>query len=272
MDEAKGLEEAKKGLKSVMERLHVVIIGPGLGRTDFTQSCAREALRLAKDLDIGVVIDADGLWLLNSEPELVKDWEGVPRVVLTPNVMEFKRLCSAMVCCLWGATDKQGISDENPQSHCADLARAMGNVTIIQKGGDDIISNGIKLPKALLAKGQSSTDTLVDSTKGGLKRVGGQGDILSGTTGTLLAWGREWARGAYKNVGHKPDDELAPHIPLIAAYGASAFNRNVSRQGFADKGRSMVTHDLVDLVGPVYKDMFGKYTETEDEDGVKGKL
>lgn len=95
--ESKGLGPAIDELKSVMERLHCLVIGPGLGRTEFMQGCAREALKLAKEMDIGVVIDADGLWLINSEPELVKDWPGECRVILTPNIMEFKRLCEALV-------------------------------------------------------------------------------------------------------------------------------------------------------------------------------
>lgn len=86
-----------KELAGLLDRLHVLVIGPGLGRSDYMQSCAREALKLARERDIGVVVDADGLWLLNSEPELVRDWKGAKRVVLTPNVMEFKRLCEAMV-------------------------------------------------------------------------------------------------------------------------------------------------------------------------------
>lgn len=59
------------------------------------QSCAREAFLLAQKLDIGVVVDADGLWLLNSEPGLLRGLEG--RVVVTPNVMEFRRLANAVV-------------------------------------------------------------------------------------------------------------------------------------------------------------------------------
>jgi ATP-dependent NAD(P)H-hydrate dehydratase len=90
-------EAARKELEGLMERLHVLVIGPGLGRSDFMQGCARTALQLAKQKDIGVVVDADGLWLLNSEPGLVRDWTGAKRVVLTPNVMEFKRLCEATV-------------------------------------------------------------------------------------------------------------------------------------------------------------------------------
>jgi hypothetical protein len=60
------------------------------------------------------------------------------------------------------------------------------------------------------------------------------------------------------------DKALAENVPLLAAYGASTFNRTVSKHGFAKKGRSMVTQDLVDLVGPVYEELYGE--------GSKGKL
>jgi ATP-dependent NAD(P)H-hydrate dehydratase len=65
-----------------------------------------------------------------------------------------------------------------------------------------------------------------------------------------------------------PSKEIAEIIPLLAAYGASTFNRTVSKRGFEKMGRSMVTNDLVALVGPVYEEVFGKYQDGED----KGKL
>jgi len=41
------------------------VVGPGLGRDDHMQSCARIAFELAKEMDqLGVVVDADGLWLV----------------------------------------------------------------------------------------------------------------------------------------------------------------------------------------------------------------
>ena len=43
----------------------MLIIGPGLGRDEHMQSCARVAFELARDYDqMGVVVDADGLWLV----------------------------------------------------------------------------------------------------------------------------------------------------------------------------------------------------------------
>ncbi|KAI9639352.1 putative cytoplasm protein [Dioszegia hungarica] len=263
LDYKKSDEDIKKELKGIMSRLHVLIIGPGLGRDDHMQNCARIAFGLAKDMDqMGVVVDADGLWLVQSEPKLVMDWPGVPRIVLTPNIMEFKRLCEAM------KIDTKA----EPRTLCPQLARALQNVTIIQKGEHDIVSNGMQIPAELIeGQGISSEEVLENEIQGGLKRVGGQGDILSGSTGVLMAWGSEWVKGTYTDVGHPPPDSkaIAENVPLLAAYGASTFNRTVSKRGFEKKGRSMVTGDLVDLVGPVYEEVFGKARE---DDGAGSKL
>lgn len=80
--------------------------------------------------------------------------------------------------------------------------------------------------------------------------------------------GGSWADD--RHVGHPPPTSkaIAENIPLLAAYGASTFNRTVSRRGWERKGRSMVTHDLVELVGPVYEEVFGK----PEVGGEKGKL
>lgn len=149
--------------------------------------------------------------------------------------------------------DQQDLSSSNPEEKCAALAKRFGNVVIVQKGGEDRISHGRELPPSFKVDG----DTLVDSTQGGLKRVGGQGDILSGSTGTLLAWGRLWSQGTYESVGSPPDEELKEHVALLAAYGGSNFNRHLSRAGYKKMGRAMVTHDLLELIHPVYDEMFG---------------
>ncbi|WWC70168.1 ATP-dependent (S)-NAD(P)H-hydrate dehydratase [Kwoniella pini CBS 10737] len=266
LDESKSMEEIKEELKGILARLHVLIVGPGLGRSQHMQNCAKVAFEIAKENDqMGVVVDADGLWLVQNEPQVVMDWPGVPRIILTPNVMEFKRLC-----------EKSQIDpSSSPETLCPKLASALGNVTIIQKGSTDIISNGLQIPSALRLEGSDEKqggqgDILESDTEGGLKRVGGQGDILSGSTGVLMAWGSEWVRGSYKHVGHPPpsDKGIAENIPLLAAYGASTFNRTVSKRGFEKRGRSMVTGDLVELVGPVYEELFGTPGEQEG----KGKL
>ncbi len=90
-------------------------------------------------------------------------------------------------------------SSTPPDEQCPRLARALQNVTILQKGASDIISNGLTVAKALLPEGESrKIEILKNETQGGLKRCGGQGDILSGSVGVLLAWGAEWVAGSYE--------------------------------------------------------------------------
>ncbi|KAG8935687.1 hypothetical protein FRC02_006963 [Tulasnella sp. 418] len=153
----------KSELEGILQRLHVLVIGPGLGREESTQSLGRVAIELAKEQDKYIVLDADGLYLIQNEPHLVKNYR---KAVLTPNVVEFGRLCDSM----------KVPKDSPPDQLAPLLSKAFGNVTILQKGANDIISNGDR------------TETI--DIQGGLKRVGGQGDILSGVVGTFLAWGK----------------------------------------------------------------------------------
>lgn len=58
------------------------------------QLAARVAIKLARENDLYVVIDADGLFLVQNDPSVVK---GYKRAVLTPNVVEFQRLAEKLV-------------------------------------------------------------------------------------------------------------------------------------------------------------------------------
>ena len=88
------IEEIHQSVDDVVSRLHVLVVGPGLGRDDHMQACAREAISIAKKRDIGLVIDADGLWFINNNIDAIK---GYKKAILTPNVMEMKRLCEKLV-------------------------------------------------------------------------------------------------------------------------------------------------------------------------------
>lgn len=85
------------------------------------------------------------------------------------------------------------------------LSNAFGGVTIVQKGPNDIISNG-KEGKGTAQRIHVSNHiiyhkwytVLVCDSEGGLKRMGGQGDILSGVIATFLAWGKGYEDGVWK--------------------------------------------------------------------------
>jgi NAD(P)H-hydrate repair Nnr-like enzyme with NAD(P)H-hydrate dehydratase domain len=69
-------------------------------------------------------------------------------------------------------------------------------VTVLQKGPKDIVSYSDSE-----SQGNNDVEMTVEvDTQGGLKRCGGQGDILSGVTGTMLAWGMNYEQGAFKYV------------------------------------------------------------------------
>ncbi|KOS14420.1 ribokinase-like protein [Malassezia pachydermatis] len=225
LDHTKSTEDVRNELRALFKRLHSVVIGPGLGRDTSMQSFARVALEVARESNLYAVVDADGLWLVQNDPESVK---GYKRAILTPNVVEFQRLCDAM-----------GVeaSDDAAQR----LSIALGGLTIVEKGQVDRIV--------------TPTDIVICDEEGGLKRCGGQGDLLSGTLGTFLAWAQRFEERT--EAGEDLPSIPAERLPLLAALGASTVTRVASRRGFARLRRSMLANDLLDEIGPAYESTFG---------------
>ncbi|KAI6780204.1 ATP-dependent-like protein [Emericellopsis cladophorae] len=176
-----------------------------------------------------IVLDADALLVVQKSPELVK---GYKSVILTPNVVEFGRLCETL-----------GVkaNEEKETGKVEALCKALGGVTIIEKGGKDFISNG--------------TTTLVDDMKGGKKRSGGQGDTLTGSIATFLGWRKAYLDGLW-DIGE--DKISADELIGLAAFGGSAITRECSRLAFAKKGRSLQASDLTDEVHNAFLNLFGE--------------
>ncbi|KAJ8955104.1 hypothetical protein NQ314_006987 [Rhamnusium bicolor] len=147
-----------------LERLHVIIIGPGLGRLESTFSVIEQVINTCRNKKKALVIDADGLIFVSQNPNIIKDYPAP--VVLTPNVMEFHRLV--------GESTGDGTKLERS---AAFLNNVGNNITILCKDHDDeIISKG-KIVKV--------------SGGGSGRRCGGQGDLLGGSLSTFLAWALE---------------------------------------------------------------------------------
>ncbi|KAF8625685.1 hypothetical protein AX15_005260 [Amanita polypyramis BW_CC] len=213
------------------------------------QTFARLALSLARERGMFLVLDADALWMIGRDLTIIK---GYRRAVLTPNVVEFKRL-----------VEQIGLDRETPNEERADLvSQALGGVTVLQKGAKDIIAvNTLGEAAELKASGLGGSDAVKEriresvqvDTPGGLKRCGGQGDVLSGCVGTFLAWGKCYEDGAFG------DKTLSlSRVPLLAAIGGSMVTRTASRRAFSRQGRSVVTEDMILEIGKSFTEVFGE--------------
>ncbi|XP_055345836.1 ATP-dependent (S)-NAD(P)H-hydrate dehydratase-like [Paramacrobiotus metropolitanus] len=217
-------KNAEKDVSELYERLNVLIVGPGLGRTDSTMQITERLIGKAKEKELPIVVDADGLWLINQKPDVIK---GYSKAILTPNVMEAKRLWKAMEF----PEDSWTPNGENVKK----LSQAMGNVAIVVKGSTDTISDGI--------------NSLESGAEFGLKRCGGQGDIMTGALGTFLIW----ANQAKKDGKNQLIQALGPLC--CAAYAASILTRRCSKLAFEDLGRSMIASDMLAKIPAVVKEL-----------------
>lgn len=224
-------EELAKPIIDMLPRLHVLVIGPGLGRDIITQKQVKAVIEAAKKQDppIPMVLDADALWLIQKEPALI---EGYKECILTPNVIEFKRLADSI-----GMGDTSG----DQSQVCQALAKKLGGVCIIQKGPVDYISQG--------------DDTTISDFKGGLKRAGGQGDTLTGCLGTFLAWRQIYHEGLW-DTGEEPMSRA--ETLLVAAFGGSAITRECSRRAFQKRARSLQAADLTEEVHESFLSFVGE--------------
>ncbi len=177
----------------LLDRLHVLVVGPGLGRDPLMQQTCARVIRAARERGMPLVLDADALLLVGGEPGLVK---GYGLAVLTPNVVEFGRLGKAL-----------GVEAGEGKKGVEGLAKALEGVVVVEKGGVDRVSDG--------------KDTVAVDLEGGRKRSGGQGDTLTGSIATFLAWRKAYAEGLWEHGGKLDEGELV----RLAAVGGCAVTR-----------------------------------------------
>ncbi|XP_030642357.1 ATP-dependent (S)-NAD(P)H-hydrate dehydratase isoform X2 [Chanos chanos] len=217
LDSPNAVEEIEKWLP----RLHSLVVGPGLGREDMLLKTAKDVIEKSKTRGIPIVIDADGLWLVAKEPSVI---QGYQKGILTPNFMEFSRLYEAMHHEPLDSTDHHRTAQQ--------LSVAMGNLTVVLKGEEDIITDG--------------TRVITCTHEGSGRRCGGQGDLLSGSLGVFAHW-------AYSS---SPDASGGMNPSLVAAYGATSLTRQCNRQAFLRHGRSTTTSDMIQEISTAFKKLF----------------
>lgn len=162
-----------------LDRLHAIVIGPGLGRDADTLEVVTELIKTIQTKNKPLVIDADGLFLITEKPDLLKEFTSP--VILTPNKIEFERLTNKV-------NGVSGLSQLGPK------------VTIFKKGQEDEVFSPLDE-----AQWKSNTG-------GSGRRCGGQGDLLSGSIATFLHWTL-----ANSNKTDTNSDLMAASISCFAA-------------------------------------------------------
>lgn len=137
-------------------RVQAWVVGPGFD----TGERSREWLSDILASDLPVVVDADALTVLASEPELVRS-RSAP-TLLTPHAGEFERLTGR-------------VPGADKVSAVRDLASSWG-VTVLLKGRATVV-------------GDPDGRVLVNDAGGSAASTAGSGDVLSGVLGALLATG-----------------------------------------------------------------------------------
>ncbi|MDD5463267.1 MAG: NAD(P)H-hydrate dehydratase [Methylococcales bacterium] len=159
-----GVETAGQ-LAILLEKASVVVIGPGLGQSDWAKELFIAAINAQKKM----VVDADGLNLLAKSPVANSDW------ILTPHPGEAARLLN-------------GPTAEVQQDRFASVLRLQSQYKgiAVLKGAGTLIASG---------------DEVAVSTTGNPGMAsGGMGDVLSGVIAGLLAQGLSMKDAAQQGV------------------------------------------------------------------------
>ncbi len=159
-----GVETAGQ-LAVLLEKASVVVVGPGLGQSDWAKELFIATIKAQKSL----IIDADGLNLLARSPVTNSDW------ILTPHPGEAARLLSCSTA-------------EIQQDRFASVSAIQvkyGGIAVL-KGAGTLIA--------------SEDDCAVSTTGNPGMASGGMGDVLSGVIAGLLAQGLSLKNAAQQGV------------------------------------------------------------------------
>ncbi|KAK6096628.1 hypothetical protein MT418_003453 [Batrachochytrium dendrobatidis] len=218
------IETAVDRMTPLLCRLDSLVVGPGLSRDPVMLAMAKRIVEKVISLGTPLVIDADGLCLVEQTPGLVM---GYQNVILTPNTNEFKRLCHSVNI----------DASENCEVAAVQLSKALGSVTILCKGSKDLIATG--------------DDILFVSDPTSLRRCGGQGDVLAGILCAFLAW-----RNGYQSGRWTAQDQSTDISLMIVASNASSFARKCAALAFEKHKRSIVASSILKEIGPAFDTLY----------------
>lgn len=220
-------------VQQVLNRADLVIVGPGFGRDSLMLKSLVRIIEEIKVMNKPVILDADALQLVTINPSIVKNYL---KAILTPNVMEFSRLAKKFDI----AVDLKETNLEKLIEETQRLSQALGGVTIVRKGKQELIVK--------------SENYLINELKGSNKRVGGQGDTLTGAIATLYNWSNNYSLGLWdipQNDKLERDD-----ANLLSIFAACSLVRVASSMAFEKYGRSMQTSNIHEFIPKAYQEAF----------------
>lgn len=219
---------------SVFPSLHVLCIGPGLGRHPLVFSAVAKVIHKAIECNLSLVLDADALFMLSLEEyrglfEILRYYD---RCVMTPNLMEMKRLDQA----------------EFRDVGVANIEKSDGKYCniLIQKGSVDTIRHIRR--------------TMQCKEDGGLKRSGGIGDVLAGTISAFVAWNVVWEKNVPDDYTESKVSNRQHHQRIFASWAACCVVKKGTNVAFQKKRRAMSAMDVIGEMGNVLESMEGELT------------
>lgn len=215
----------------MLPRLHSLVVGPGLGRNSKVFVIVQSIIESAVAAGVPLVIDADGLYMLETFPEL---WQTVLRhsekVTITPNKAEFERLCKRAET--MSPPLANDLASEHVETQILALSQSLAGATVLLKGRDDLISNGADVWRVV--------------ELGSPRRCGGQGDLLAGSLGVAAFW------AASMPADPSPAEDVIPPN-VLACVLASIVVKRAARLAFQKKLRGTTTPDILEFIAEAFQ-------------------
>ncbi|KAI3402479.2 hypothetical protein KGF56_004720 [Candida oxycetoniae] len=223
-------------VQTLLDKTDIIVVGPGFGRDPLMLKTLVRIVEEVKVLNKPIIFDADSLYLLSIQPQLITNYS---KAILTPNVVEFQRIAKKFDISI---DLKNRYSQDSLIEQTQQVSQRLGNVLIFRKGESDIIAN--------------TKSVVVNSFPGSPKRVGGQGDTLTGAIATLVNWSNNYLDAMWDNKVEIEIDDA--HI--LACYAASSLVRVASGKAFKKHGRAMQTSNVHEYIHDAYLELFDDST------------
>lgn len=209
--------------QNVLKEVDVVILGPGLERTQHNINVVNNVLAYSKSIKQPVVIDLHDFFYtptflasLNNYPE--------PGLIMMVNSVEFEKIYEQM-------KRKDAFSDS--QVHL-DFDKIGPNMLIFRKGCTDMTFTTSPATSWSLSEGGSS------------RRSSGQGSVITGATAVFFKW-------ALLTVGK--NTTATSYGPMmagsVATYAGATMMRACNRRAVSELGRTVITADMITFIDDV---------------------